>query len=207
MLRVPDIGHEAFVQYLHPLAHYIAVKFKLTFYLLIFHCLSLQAQNHTLYAILSKWDDAFQEWEIQTLDEEVEGSLNMRWAFRNDLSEWNFNIGEEHGTIKLKFRTGVQQWEVRVGNDVALVKQLWMNDLSQWRVSNDDIRLTFKTKWGNNPFEWQLRDNSKGSFKIYSQYENDPRDWVIIDELNDEVTLSMKVGMMFLAVYQAMPKP
>ncbi len=182
------------------------MKFKLTCWFLFISFLSLHAQNHTLYAVVSKWDDAFQEWEIQTLDEEVDGSLNMRWAFKNDLTEWDFTIGEEHGSIRLKFPTGVQQWEVRVGNEVALIKQLWMNDLSQWRVTNDDISLTFKTKWGSNPFEWELRDTKKGGFKIYSQYEHDPRDWVIIDELNEEVTLSMKVGMMFVAIFQAMPK-
>jgi len=195
------------LQYLCSIVHYTFVKIKLTFFLLLICFLSTKAQNHTLYAIVSKWDDAFQEWEIQTIDEDIEASMNMRWAFKNDYTEWDFNIGDQHGSIKLKFPVGLQQWEVRIGNDIAILKQLWMNDLTQWRVTNDDVTLTFKTKWGRNPFEWELRNDDKGLFKIYSQYENDPRDWVIIDEMEEEVTLPMKVGMMFMAVFQAMPKP
>ncbi len=170
--------------------------------MLLFFVLGLNAQTHQLYALHSKWDDSFKEWEIQTTDEDVEGELTMRWAFKNDPSEWDFYIGDERGQIKLKFPTGLQQWEIRIGNEVAQVKQLWANDKSQWRVTDDTVMLTFKTKYGNNPYDWKLRDDRYGEFVIHTEYEGDPRDWVIIDELDEKIGLAMKVGMAFVAMFQ-----
>jgi len=167
---------------------------------------SLQAQVHTLYAVHSKWDDAFKEWLIETSDEEVTGELNMRWAFRDDFTEWDFTLGDERGAIKLKFPQGLQQWEVRIGNEVATIQQLWNGDLRQWRITDNNIKLTYKTKWGNNPFDWQLRDDKYGKFQMYTEYEADPRDWVIVDELDTEVGNAMKMGMMFITLIQVMPR-
>lgn len=167
----------------------------------------VSAQDHQLYAVHSKWDDSFREWELQTMDEDLEGELKMRWSFRDDFTQWDFNLGDEHGEVKLKFPTGLQQWEVRYGNEVVLVQQQWQGDVRQWRVTDNTITLHFKTKWGNNPFEWEMREESRyGKFRMYTEYDGDPRDWVIVDELSEEISTTLKMGMAFIALFQVMPK-
>jgi hypothetical protein len=42
----------------------------------------------------TKYNNSFREWVITTDDEEVEGSLRMRWSFGDDWTAWDFDIGE-----------------------------------------------------------------------------------------------------------------
>jgi len=167
-----------------------------------------QDEGHILYEMHTKYADAFTEWEILTLDEEVEGELKMRWAFRNDITEWDFNIEDSYGTVKLIFPNGRQKWEIRVGNEVATLHQKWSGDLREWRVTDNEITVNFKTKYGNQPWEWEIKESDRyGKFKVYTQYEGDPRDWIIQDELDpDQVSLAMRMGMVFVAMVSVIPK-
>ena len=167
----------------------------------------MHAQTHVLYALHSKWDDAFFEWELQTDMEDVQGELTMRWPMQRDFTQWDFNLDELHGQISLKFPSGLQQWEVRIGNELALVQQQWQNDFTRWRITDNDVTVHFNTKYGNTPFEWKMREAERyGKFLVYTEYDQDPRDWVIIDELSNEISLPIKLGMAFIAMYQVIPK-
>jgi len=41
---------------------------------------------------------------------------------------------------------------------------------------------------------------------VHTTFVNDPRDWTIIDELDDNIPLAMKMAMTFLAIYHSVEK-
>ena len=47
-------------------------------------------QAQWLTGIGSKWNDSFIEWALFTEDEEVEGSLEIRWKRQLDFSIWEY---------------------------------------------------------------------------------------------------------------------
>ncbi len=84
------------------------------------------------------------------------------------------------------------------------MRQLWSNDRREWRVTNNAVTLTFKSRWGNRLDEWIVREESQGNFHVYTRWEGDPRDWVIVDEMEEEVSTSMKMAMIFLAIFNTL---
>jgi len=171
---------------------------------LILFTSSLQAQ--VLTGISAKWSDAFNEWTLNTDVEDEEGDLNMRWQMRNDWSEWDYRIGESSGSIRMKWKDDPTQWEIRGNNETVTAKAIWKDDPTEWRISNNDITLTFKSRWKNELNEWELREDKYGTLKVYTNWDNDPRDWNVLDELDEEITLPMKMAMLFIATYHSSPK-
>lgn len=175
--------------------------------------------QHYFTGIASRWSDDLSEWNIYTWTSEQEeafqageeidpdeveatGSLRVRWQMRDDWNTWDYNIGEDRGYIRTLFNNRPDQWEVVGFNDeVITIRQLWKGDLREWRITNNTMQLTLKARWGNRLDEWVVREASYGDFRIYTSWEGDPRDWTIVDELNEEVSTSMKMALIFLAVF------
>ncbi|MCW5924662.1 MAG: hypothetical protein KIS77_20250 [Saprospiraceae bacterium] len=186
---------------------------------------SMQAQ--TLSSVSTRWSDSFVEWEIYAImprdttgqqpddeddseppEETLYGELKLRWLnVREDFSEWNYELGEESGTIRQKWKDDLSQWELRsyTGN-VVTMRAIWSNDLTEWRVTNNSIALDLKSKWKNQFDEWRVDDSKRGSFYLYTYTERDPRDWGIQDALNEEISQSMKMALIFLTVFFGSPK-
>jgi len=156
--------------------------------------------------IASKWSDEFTEWEIFTDDEDVVGELTMRWQLQGDYSEWDYRIDEEIGSIKMKWKDDPSQWEIRGYDEIVTAKMLWTNDIREWRITNNDITLTLKTRYGNILDEWMVRGDDYGNFGIFSTWEGDPREWEINDELDEELSLEMRMALVFISVFHSFPK-
>ncbi len=162
----------------------------------------LSAQEY-LTGVASRWSDDFSEWDFYTEvdDEYASGELRMRWQQQGDWNTWDYRVGEERGFINTVFSDDISRWElVGPGNEVITMRQLWSNDPREWKVTNNKINLTFKSRWGNRRDEWIVREESHGNFHIYTRWEGDPRDWIIVDEMDEEVSTSMKIAMVFLAI-------
>ena len=41
---------------------------------------------------------------------------------------------------------------------------------------------------------------------MYTEYLNDPRDWIIEDSLSNEISIQMKIMMIFIVMYHSTPK-
>jgi len=178
---------------------------RLSVLLFCFLTLPIWSEAQWLTGVQTYYSDDFREWMIYTDEEDVPGELTMRWRSRNDWSEWNYSIGDLSGTIRATFDDDPSQFEIR-GNGVTITaRRLFANDFREWRITDNETTLIFKTKWGNNTNEWTLRDEKKGTFEMETEWEADPRDWRIEDELDEEISLQMKVAMVFLAVYHASP--
>ena len=175
------------------------------FLLLSLCCFQLNAQE-ILTGVGTKWSDEFREWTIYTDDEEVEGDLIMRWQMKNDWTEWDYRIDEEIGSIRMKWKDDPSQWEIRGNGEIITARMLWKNDVREWRITNNTKSITLKSKWGNNLNEWLLKEDKYGYFEIYTEWENDPREWVIVDELDEDISLPMKMAFIFIAIYHSSPK-
>ncbi len=129
----------------------------------------------------------------------------MTWQNQNDWSQWEYSLGDFNGTIKMTFTNQPGQWDIRGGGTVITAKAKWANDWREWRITDNSTTLTFKTKWGNSFDKWVLRDTDHGSFEVSTLWNGDPREWEIIDELDEDISLPMKMAMLFVVIYHSSP--
>ena len=175
----------------------------LTFF--IFFWGNVNAQIIT--AIATNWSDDFRDWTIYTDEEDVEGSLTMRWQQQMDWTEWDYRLGEESGTIKLKWKNDPSQWEIRGGGKIISARMVWNNDIHEWRISDGTTRLTLKALYNNNLNDWEIKESKEnGTFELYMEWQNDPREWTIVDELNEDINIHFKIAIAFVALFQTIPK-
>lgn len=196
-------------------------------------CLAAAAQAQTFSSVSTRWSDSFVEWEIYTsmpkdtlqtdstqveegeeeedseaTHEELYGELKLRWLnVRDDFSEWDYQLGDERGTIKQKWGNDLTQWELRnYDGNVVTMRTMWPGDFTEWRVTDNSIALNLKSKWKNQFDEWLVDDSTRGELFLYTYTEGDPRDWAVQDFLNEEVSQSMKMALIFLTVFCSSPK-
>lgn len=168
--------------------------------------LSLTVVGQKITGISAKYNDAYVEWELFSDDTDEIGSLSMTWQQPDDWSQWTYRLGEKSGTIKTKWNKDFSQWEIRGDNKVITAQMIWNGDPRQWRITDNNITLEFKTKWGNQLTEWVIEDSNKGYFSMYMEAQNDPRDWIMEDELNENVSFPMKIAILFLGMFNSCPK-
>ncbi len=172
--------------------------------------LTLQGRAQYLTGLSSYYDDSFIEWRFYAeneAEEEDEGELKITWQLReNDFTEWDYRIGDAFGTIKMKWKDSPEEWELRGNNSIVGARTVWPGQFDEWRITDNTTTLTLKSKWSNQWDEWLLRNSNNGNFSMYTNYERDPRDWVIVDELDEKVSFEMKVMLMFVVMFNATPK-
>ncbi|MCB0687841.1 MAG: hypothetical protein KDC53_15000 [Saprospiraceae bacterium] len=168
--------------------------------------LSQRCLAQELVGLSTRWDDSFAEWVIYTEGGDVEGEITMKWPLKGDWSEWNFRIGELSGTIQVKWKNDPNLWEVRSDNQIITIRTIWKDDWRQWEVKNGDVSLDVKSRWANILEEWTADDDRYGSMKLYTSWEGDLRDWVVEDQLNEQITLPTKIALAFIPVFYATPK-
>ena len=179
----------------------------------------------TLSSISTRWNDSFVEWEIYVMtardsteeepdedsaspEESLHGELKLRWLnVRDDYSEWDYEIGGERGTIRQKWKDDPSQWELRsYSGSVVSMRTAWPGDFNEWRVTDNSIALNLKSRWTNQFDEWLVDDSTRGRFYMYTMVERDPRDWSIEDSLDESVSQSFKMALIFLTVFNGSPK-
>lgn len=159
-----------------------------------------------MIGISAKFNNAFVEWDIYTDNDNLDGYFTMIWQNPDDWSQWNYRIGDKTGTIKTKWNKDFSQWEIRGDNKIVTAQMIWNNDPRQWRITDNTISLELKTRWGNQLNEWLVEDNARGQFYMSTSIPNDPRDWDIEDELSEDVSLTMKMAIVFLSMFNTVPK-
>ncbi|MEI6408884.1 MAG: hypothetical protein WCR52_05855 [Bacteroidota bacterium] len=192
------------------------------FFFLLF-CLVNTLQGQKLSSASTRWNDSFVAWELYTSvprdttlpeeegdapEEARNGELKHRWLnVRDDWSEWDYQLGEEQGTIKVKWKDLPTQWELRsYDGNVITMRTAWGNDYSEWRVTDNDVTLILKSKWKTQFDEWLVDDRAHGKFYMYTLRERDPRDWAIEDKLGAEISQSLKIALMFLSIFNSVPR-
>ena len=189
-------------------------------------CQAISLHAQTLSSVSTRWSDSFVEWEIYAVmpadttqtdegededtkpEEELYGEFKLRWLhMRDDFSEWDYELGNERGTIKQKWKDDLSQWELRsYSGNVITMRTMWSKDLSEWRITDNSITLNLKSKWKNQFDEWLVDDSNRGQFYLYTLAERDPRDWAIRDNLDEDVSEAMKMAIIFVTVFCGSPK-
>lgn len=82
----------------------------------------------------------------------------------------------------------------------------WKGDVTEWRIKSGNEILTLESKYKNNLEEWSIKEEKYGKFEIYTTYEQDVRDWEVIDELDEKVSIHAKMAMLFIVLYHSTPK-
>ena len=152
------------------------------------------------------WSDSFREWEFLTVDEYRSGRLYMRWPSKDDWTQWDFRMGDTIAEMKLKWQGNPDLWEIRCNGVTVTARTLWAGDFREWRLEDGDKKIVWKTRYGNSAEEWITRDDDHGFFSVYTNWEGDPRDWVVYDELDADVSYAMRMAMIFLALQHSTPK-
>jgi hypothetical protein len=190
--------------------------------LLLFATLAISAQR--LSSVRTQWSDSFAAWELYTfvpdttavdstaveeeLEEEQVGTLQQRWLnVRDDWTEWDFTLADQSGTVKIKWKNDPSQWELRsFDGEVVTMQPVWRGDFSEWRVSNNEVTLDMKSRYTTQADEWLLSSTRHGTFNVYTLRRGDPRDWAVDDQLDDEVPATLKLALVFVAIYNSVPK-
>lgn len=175
------------------------------FLFFIFTLTTLHLQAQMLTGISTKWKETFGEWTLYTDNQEVEGDLQLRWLTNNDWTEWTYVLGEENGTIRMKWKDNPNEWEVRSGNEVVTMRTVLNHNFREWRIISN-ITLTWKTRYDNSFDEWELNDGNLGNFTMLTAWEGNPGDWIIEDELDENINLTTKMAMVFLVIFNSSPK-
>jgi hypothetical protein len=172
---------------------------------LLFFVPTLSAQ--VLTGINTRYNDAFVDWEIyiDSIDGSA-GNLTMTWQNPDDWTQWAYRLDDKTGNIKTKWQKDISLWEVRGGNKTISAQMVWSNDPREWRVTNNDFSLELKTRFKQNFDEWVVEDDKRGTFRVLTRYQNDPTDWIIEDELDPSVSLPMKMTLLFLVLFNSVPK-
>lgn len=157
-------------------------------------------------ALSTRYADSFKEWHIVTEDEEVAGDMRMRWSFRDDWSEWDVQLRQMNASIRQKWKDDPNLWEIRCAGITVNARTAWPGEFGRWKLSDGRNQFNWQASRAVPPAEWTLDNPPSGGFQLYPYWEGDPREWVVRDELPDEVSLAMRVAMMFLAVHFSSPK-
>lgn len=164
----------------------------------------LVAQN--IIGLGTRYDDSFKEWVIRTDDDDIEGELRMRWAFRNDWTQWDFRIGDVIGTVEQKWKDDPNLWEIRCGDYTVNARTTWPNVFNRWKLNDGKNQFNWGTKYANQHDEWMTDSGQNDLFKVNAYWTDDPRDWVVTDNLPEDVSNAMKLAMIFIAIHFSTPK-
>jgi hypothetical protein len=184
--------------------------------------LPLLLAGQRVSSVSTRWSDSFVEWEIfapvpdtmrdddleEAPDEERIGEFKLRWLnVRDDWSEWDYEIGDQRGTIRMKWKDDPTQWELRAYDGaIVSMRAAWANDPTQWRITDNDVALSLRSRWTNQLDEWMVEDNQHGTFYMYTFQEMDPRDWAIDDRLSERISPAMRLAMIFIVIFHSTPK-
>jgi hypothetical protein len=162
--------------------------------------------GQSILGISTRYNDSFREWIIATDEDDDAGEMRMRWAFYDDWTEWDISIGDISATIKQKWKEDPNLWEIRCGDATVNARTTWPGVFNRWKLNDGHSQYNWGTKFSNQRDEWLTDRPDDEFFQVYTYREGDPRDWVIVDQLPDEVSMAMKLAMIFLAVHFSSPK-
>jgi hypothetical protein len=180
-------------------------KWSVVVFILIFLCFEYtDAQKMT--GISTTYSDSFREWVIPTEDEDITGELRMRWAFQNDWTAWDLWVGDINATIVQKWKEDPNLWEIRCDGIIVTAKTAWRGEYYRWKLSDGKHQINWSSKYNNVLDEWTTDKLDDLFFEVYTYRDGDPRDWVINDQLPQDVSTALKVAMIFLTIHFTAPR-
>ena len=169
-----------------------------------FFCQSILAQY--LIGVGTRYNDSFREWTVHTDIEDYTGKLELRWSFDDNWSTWDFRLGDTTATIRQKWNDDPNLWEIDCLGVRAVARTTWRGEFRQWKINDGVHQFNWQSRYGNVFNEWMVGSERNGWFSVYAYWEDDPREWVIVDELDEEVSLALRLAMVFITLHHSTPK-
>lgn len=170
--------------------------------------ISLSAQIQFTQAS-SFWDDRLDEWVIKyyslETDREEQLDLRRKWPLQDNWDEWVFSFENKRGEINSSWKGRDDSWVLRLDGEQLYFRQRWQGDANEWQINTDKRSYIFRTEYRNSADSWLLQDR-KDRFLVYLAYRNDPRDWIIEDVYPEETPLNARLAMIFICLYNSIPK-
>jgi hypothetical protein len=186
----------------------------------LFACLSVSAQIPRLSSISSTYTDDLTEWELYMPDPDFEqadslerdeteepeevfaGRMTIMWPMKEDrLRDWQYEIDGNRGTIRQKWSNDKTHWELSDFETRITMQPTYPGDVQNWRITDNTHTVTLRCRYGNIADEWIVDDSRYGIFHMYTLREGDPRDWVIKNELSDEISAGMSMSLIFIVMF------
>lgn len=174
----------------------------------ILFLLSIQVMTaQRMTEVATFFSNSFREWVIYTEDEDVRGSLRMRWVHSNDWTAWDLTLGDAFASIEQKWPDQPDMWVIRCDNVVVTARTAWAGDFRRWKLNDGQTQINWISTYDNQRDEWEIDAGRKNSsFGMRTSWEGDPREWLIDDQLPDDVSLAMRFAMVFLTLHFSAPK-
>ena len=163
------------------------------------------ANTQTLLGLSTRFNNAFVEWDVYA-DSIQTGNISITWQQPDNWGEWNYRVGEKSGTIKTKWSEDFTMWELRGDNKIITAQPVYPGNPCAWRITDNNFSLVLSCRNGNDSNEWAVEDEKRGTFFIYTDVANDPRDWVIDDNLSNTVPFPMHMMLTFIALFNSIPQ-
>ncbi len=174
-------------------------------FLLVFCLITCGVHAQVIIQISTVWDDRLDEWAIYTDDEEVEGTLEPKWRLDNDITAWEYTIGDiTSGDIKREWSENPNSWIVitELGDRIS-AKTIWRNDFSEWEIKAGDNSYRLKTEYRGNPNHWLIKQSDQEEFHVFMDRIDDPRDWIVQDFIEGG-TIDLAVTIVFVAIINSL---
>ncbi len=169
-------------------------------FVLVFLAFNLTAQEY-FEGFHSHYDADIVEWDIYT--DQNEGKLEMTWVQKRDITDWYYELGDYSGTIRQKWQNSFDEYELRSDEgNVITMKVKWRNDFSQWVITSNTAQFLWRTTYQDDGNRWQIDDEETGEFFVFTEFEGDPRDYLIEDHTHLDF-IEEKVACLFITMIRS----
>ena len=156
------------------------------------------SQGQHLVGMGTRYDSEVSEWVLYPENDKLpEGTIRARWSIPDNPGEWDFRMGEISGVIRLKWKDRMDEWEIIGDNTNTRLKMVWPGDPREWRIESGDKDYTIYSKFNVALGDWELKSKVDSPFVIYPAYQNDMRDWIIQDNLPEDIHITARIGLCF----------
>jgi len=162
----------------------------------------------TFMEIHSTWDDQYGQWEVIVIDssnEEQVITIDQVWPLNNNFEEWRITSDFFSGRIKTQWTGDLSKWEVQLDGRLLQINQKWRNDVNHWEVRYGNRRTQIETRYRDDANTW-VASLKEGDFAVFTEYRDDPRDWIIEDYIVDKLDDEEKLALVFICLFQSIPK-
>ena len=180
--------------------------FRFLFFLYWSLCTTCCLQGQSYFeGVSAVYDDVINEWEIyyvDTLGYEEVGELRIKWPFRNDIREWQFDFNDDLYQLRLRFNQNPQHWELSNFDKSITLKQKWRSDPNIWDLQSEEMSLKWQTDFNNVPDVWYWELDNGEFFEIWTILVGDYRDWEVNDQA-PSIPDIFKLGAIFISIFQS----
>lgn len=154
--------------------------------------------SQKVVGISTLYDDRFDKWVIITDSADLEGTIEATWASLNDYSEWQYNLGDQAGIIRLRQKENPNVWEVMGGGEIIEARTVFPGEFNHWQMKNGRISVDVEI-YRRSPEQWLAKYRQEDIY-FYTYRERDIRDWIV--ENNASFSLPMQLALIFIPILQ-----